>query len=532
LKNPVNGTWDFETSTIFAQVDAFVQRCKDLVDICEGQVQFARKENKGVKIPLPVFGGYKGSEVVKSFEALETAFDKLINQLWLKKAFILDVKAGQWHDEYNIFKNGVKDLELMIQNIITLAFEDVSGIRAYIELLDTFFYIAKRNSIKRMVEKKCSELFNLLLQELTVIKTEFERYRKTPPILRAHPDFAGSVFWAKSLMKRMKCSYEYLQNSQTIEFYTSNYLYIEFLSQYESLNAALDDYCNKTHHEYTASTQVSCLPRLNIPLLIRDNDGFLKINFDKEITRIINETHYWQKLKFDVSFHANDIYVRKDELRILRESLLSLVKDYNALFDGIRFEDQGLFKERLKFLDRKMNPGLTNLTWASKGITEMFVKDSRKVFNDMLEIVKKFLDSHARIEQNLSNITSLSLCHIEPKRIYSLQEFKILQSEHMDAVREKLLKYHAQIKNLTVIIGDSFKSDGKEVKACLARYVENVDKLIEDAIRTLLKFSLNDLIKALDGDKNYKESNVEVFPLISVEVVLENQKIEFNPVHI
>ncbi len=36
--------WTLDTDeTIFAENDAFIQRCRDLIDICEGQLQFARK---------------------------------------------------------------------------------------------------------------------------------------------------------------------------------------------------------------------------------------------------------------------------------------------------------------------------------------------------------------------------------------------------------------------------------------------------------------------------------------------------------
>ena len=50
------GIWSFEDTSIFAQLDAFIQRCRDLMEICEAQVQFARKHAKGTKIPLPHFG--------------------------------------------------------------------------------------------------------------------------------------------------------------------------------------------------------------------------------------------------------------------------------------------------------------------------------------------------------------------------------------------------------------------------------------------------------------------------------------------
>lgn len=58
-------SWDFDQSSIFAQIDAFVQRCRDLLEVCEGQVQFARKISKGQKAPIPYFGGSKGPEIAK-----------------------------------------------------------------------------------------------------------------------------------------------------------------------------------------------------------------------------------------------------------------------------------------------------------------------------------------------------------------------------------------------------------------------------------------------------------------------------------
>jgi dynein heavy chain len=55
-------------------------------------------------------------------EDIEFSFNKLIASLWNIRSFILDVKATRWHDDYNTFKQGVKDLEVMMQNLIFSAF--------------------------------------------------------------------------------------------------------------------------------------------------------------------------------------------------------------------------------------------------------------------------------------------------------------------------------------------------------------------------------------------------------------------------
>ena len=60
--------WNIDDASIFAQVDAFVQRCRDLIEVCESQMQFCRKsaETKNESGPLPLFGGTKSQEIAIS----------------------------------------------------------------------------------------------------------------------------------------------------------------------------------------------------------------------------------------------------------------------------------------------------------------------------------------------------------------------------------------------------------------------------------------------------------------------------------
>ena len=75
--------------TIFAENEAFIQRCKDLKDIWEGQLQFARK---GQGITLLRFGGSKGLEIKKNLEKLQMMFQKYLKNIKNLDYGILDVK--------------------------------------------------------------------------------------------------------------------------------------------------------------------------------------------------------------------------------------------------------------------------------------------------------------------------------------------------------------------------------------------------------------------------------------------------------
>ena len=168
------GVWDFDQSSIFAQIDAFVQRCRDLLEVCEGQIQFARKNESGKKTPIPFFGGSRGPEITKSLEDIEVAFEKHVSNLWQIRRLILDVKATQWHDDYNAFKQGIKDLEVMMQNVIVGAFDSVLTVEAQVELLEIFHHLAKRETIKRTVERKVADVWKCFLNELNNVKVRLK----------------------------------------------------------------------------------------------------------------------------------------------------------------------------------------------------------------------------------------------------------------------------------------------------------------------------------------------------------------------
>lgn len=63
--------FSLRTSLVFEnmslQIDAFVQRCSELLEVCESQIQLARKTMGGgggwASGPLPEFGGTRGQEV-------------------------------------------------------------------------------------------------------------------------------------------------------------------------------------------------------------------------------------------------------------------------------------------------------------------------------------------------------------------------------------------------------------------------------------------------------------------------------------
>lgn len=193
--------WDFSSNSIFAQVEAFVQRCSELIEICEGQLQFAMK---GSNMNMPKFGGSKASQIVNILYEIKSTFGKNIDKFRTsEKEKILDVKASTWHDEYNAFKAGMKELDVMFQNVIDLSFKQVTTVEQGVEMLEAFDYLAKRESIKICVRKKATEVLNLFVSEVEAAKHENEQ-RKNINYPFHHGKYSGQAIFVRSLIFRIE----------------------------------------------------------------------------------------------------------------------------------------------------------------------------------------------------------------------------------------------------------------------------------------------------------------------------------------
>ena len=67
------------------------------MEICEGQLQFARK---GAKQVMPKFGGVMGDTYKQNLLELEKEFTKNLQNIKNLDYDILNVKITKWHDDY------------------------------------------------------------------------------------------------------------------------------------------------------------------------------------------------------------------------------------------------------------------------------------------------------------------------------------------------------------------------------------------------------------------------------------------------
>jgi dynein heavy chain len=146
----------------------------------------------------------------------------------------------------------------------------------------------------------------------------------------------------------------------------------------------------------------------NNPLFSRQKkSGTLESNFDCDLHKIIIEVQYWTKIQtmgfVSIDHKVMRLLARKEHLRILRENVMLIVRDYNNIILTINDKEKSLFKEHLDILDRTIEPGIRRHHWGAPA--DNFVYACRKECQDVFLNVKKFQNNVMKINMEFEKIS-------------------------------------------------------------------------------------------------------------------------------
>jgi dynein heavy chain len=91
----------------------------------------------------------------------------------------------------------------------------------------------------------------------------------------------------------------------------------------------------------------------------------------------VNVPHYVAKLSG-----------KKEDLRVMRENVMLIVRDYNTIIYTINEKEKSLFKEHMDYLDKQIEIGIKKLTWDKE--ESKFIMNCRRECQDVNNKVKLF----------------------------------------------------------------------------------------------------------------------------------------------
>ena len=167
---------------------------------------------------------------------------------------ILDVRSTHWHDDYSQFNSGVKDLEVMMQNVINGSFEQAPTFRSSVELLQSFHFLAKRYAIQRTVDKKTAYACSLFVKYVNDTKTHFEHLKSAPMLQSSEPTFGGAALWASGLASDIRREYNAFVDASELWKHRPD-LKSEVDGSYLTFVNGLQDYITSRYYDWMMSLQ-------------------------------------------------------------------------------------------------------------------------------------------------------------------------------------------------------------------------------------------------------------------------------------
>eukprot|EP00210_Caulerpa_lentillifera_P007994 g7633.t1 len=545
-------SWNFDESYIFANIDAFIQRCADLEEICLAQLQFAPKS------VMPIFKGLRGPQIKKSLNEIYGTFGVLVGKLGEIGYDMLDVKQTQWLDDFAKFRAGVKDMEIMFNNVLSHAFENATALIEKIEVLGIFSSLAKMHDVKRALVKKTSEFYKTFLEEVNQIKRKFDELRRQAFEDSILPQYSGNAKYtlhftsklhklknrvgfrsAMCLMRRLDETWSVLAQWKGV--LPKVHEYVEAEESYTITHQSIEQFIANQHQEWFASVHTSvakgdtffqqtsnCILGLENTILVseKDTSGKLAVHFDPEILNMLQEVRYWESLGMGGPYIAMEINAQRAKYKILRETALTLVRQYNTIMGSLDENEKRLLRDRIKVLDRKVLPGVSKLRWISDRHTlEFYFKEASRQCQETLTLVQSFKEANENIASQCKHIATTSLVSIEQKRIYSIVEFEEKQKIHLATVRMQFHEASEKIKDAMKLIYTFFKKDSNEVQLEWTKFTQRIDAKMEASLKSTIKSSLQEISKCFNGEKRK-----EAVPAFFVMLVLErNNRVELQP---
>ena len=203
----------------------------------------------------PAFGGSRAQQVYVRLVNIRERFGDKMQGLQGLSYDPLDVKAPGWHQDFSKLKVQVKDLEVVLNNVIMSSFESVGHTGDAFQLQEAFQHLATRDTVKRVVDKKTQDMITMWAEDMNWVKKSLDKHRKNPPLnmdetasqypyKNAAATFSGAAAWAKTLLLRIQQPYEMLSSSHHV---VSTKEYLDVLEQYKTVEAAIKAYME---HKY------------------------------------------------------------------------------------------------------------------------------------------------------------------------------------------------------------------------------------------------------------------------------------------
>ncbi|XP_057654894.1 dynein axonemal heavy chain 2 isoform X2 [Diorhabda carinulata] len=511
--------WDLDKAPIFNHIDSFIQRCKDMMEVCETMICFGRYDETE-KIPKPMFGGAKGVDFDNWAERIEGMYNEALIDIDKVQFRILEVNASEWYDDILKFRTRMKDIEVVIENLTNAVFDNIANIEDGIESLWALHNYTKRKTLTSLFEGKTLLIYSMFKEEILDVKQDAQAELEMRPVLM--PYFAGRAHMIKMKKHRLQMLKSLFDDAGWM---LPCSLARDVFAQYEKLINSIEDTVLNLYRKWVDSLGEDINSRVNRSLMIKSatKPGHLECNIDRSILDIFHEANYWDALQYEIPPYVKSVYQKKETIKFMYECVLNVVLDYNKIISSLSEDERLLFKPLISAVEKKISPGLSKLTWGTD-VGDEYIADCSNNTAELQSFVDDYKSCNIKIVAICEKICDSPLISLRPNYAYDINELIEELTNSIENVLTKLIDYFQEIIQFLIFVFEGFEHHMGTMANQWIKYINNFDTLMEEALKICCKNSLELMYEALHGD-----GTTEPNPLIKLGAQLTDNRIKFNP---
>ena len=521
-KAKADNEWKITTNALFVRLDAFAERCQDIIHLTSTIIQF----NKLAKIEI---GGTKGKTLTETVQGILKEFEYVVEKFQEVEYDIMDISIKKFDDDFYVFRSRIKELERRLASTLTQGFDDCDTIQGKFKLLESFEGLLTRPIIQDELEKKHIILLELYKNDLKVVQNIFhegkalvDKVDERAPIGNNMPPIAGAIYWTTGLYERIKEPMEKLSTlSQSIQ---DREEFKDIQKLYSSICKNLKEFEEQKIKAWEQSVEEHTEENLSKNLLVYDEEGqqaLLTVNFDRMLIRLLREVKYLRLLNYQVPEKAQRLYNQVDIYRTQTGNLDLIVGMYNEILSTLLPVEKPLLKERIELIDKILKPGIENLKWNDQNI-DPFIKEAMAHITDVNDLVKK-------MKENVKKMKKMTEGWCKP--LYDRKNKPMspddLEQTHSASVDQRLGMIKDDGKEINKLLKDTMDhvKPAKKSTEWLA-YQDYINCVIIDGITKAIVSSIHHLSDQISIE--YNRHN-DLQPMFDVKVCLGDNEAQFEP---
>lgn len=295
------------------------------------------------------------------------------------------------------------------------------------------------------------KIINLQLEQIEIVKVYFDKGLAGDFFKDVHfPPVAAKLYWLHKLAMRMKISQEELYDLHNPIMDTEEGVHL--IECYEQMMKLLKAEENAVFSAWAKEVPAQIRKNLAKPLLIRDENKLLSLNFDPQLVATLREVKYMQILDQEgIPQEAQNLFARVEELDRNIKNLNRTIQWYNWLRSKTVPVELELIKDQMTVIDQAINIALETLDWT---------EDVWDTINSIHENVKDLYDRVYLAQVNLKNVTK-NMEKWANYPLYDRKDGKKDQLLYLEDRIERRLKCYNNIKKsaveLSAMLSDNYQ---------------------------------------------------------------------------